>query len=91
MNKSRYDKYAKYKTSKEYGLVLLPNVDINNNQFFKITFKNGDRLDLIAKKYFKNSTFWWIIAIVNNLVGDSLILEPGTELYIPRNHLRYVY
>lgn len=91
MGKSRYDKYAKSKTLKDYGVVSLPTVQINDSQFFKITFKQGDRLDLLAKKYFKDSTLWWVIAIVNNLTGDSLILQPGTELYIPRSHLRYVY
>jgi hypothetical protein len=91
MNKSRYDKYARYKNSKEYGFTLLPNIDVNNTEFIKITFNQGDRLDLLAKKYFKDSTFWWVIAIVNNLTGDSLVLEPGTELYIPRSHLKYVY
>jgi len=29
--------------------------------------------------------------MVNNLPGDSLILNPGTELYIPRSYLKYVY
>lgn len=91
MGNSRYDKYSKNKTPKDYGFTLLPNVDINNTKFFKITFKQGDRLDLLAKRYFKDSTLWWIIAIINNLTGDSLILNPGTELYIPRSHLRYVY
>lgn len=91
MNKSRYEKYTRGKTSKDYGFILIPNIEINNSQFFKIVFKQGDRLDLLAKKYFNDSTFWWIIALVNNLTGDSLILQPGTELYIPRSHLKYVY
>ncbi len=91
MNKSRYDKYARYKTSNEYGFTMLPSIDINNTQFFKIVFKKEDRLDLLAKKYFKDSTLWWIIALVNNLPGDSLILPVGTELYIPRSYLKYVY
>ena len=91
MNKSRYEKYARGKTSKDYEFTLLPNIEINTSQFFKVVFKQGDRLDLLAKKYFNDSTFWWVIAIVNNLSGDSLILQPGTELYIPRSYLRYVY
>jgi len=34
----------------------------------------GDRLDLLAKRYFKNSKYWWVIAMVNDIPGDSLIV-----------------
>lgn len=91
MNKSRYEKYSKNITLKDYGFTLLPTIEVNNFQFFKIIFKDGDRLDLLAKKYFNDSTLWWIVAMINNLPGDSLILNPGTELYIPRSYLKYVY
>ena len=53
--------------------------------------KDTDRLDLLAAKYFNNSKLWWLIALVNNLSGDSVAIETGTMLYIPRNHYRYVF
>ena len=91
MNKSRYEKYSKNITLKDYGFTLLPTIEVNNFQFFKIIFKDGDRLDLLAKKYFNDSTLWWIIAIANNLDGDSIIVTPGTTLYIPKQRLLNEY
>jgi hypothetical protein len=43
----------------------------------------GDRLDLIAFDFYGDTSFWWIIASANSLPGDSLYLEPGSQLRIP--------
>lgn len=75
---------------KYYKLQKFQQIQTNNYDFFKITFKDGDRLDLIASKYFGKSSLWRIILKVNNLYGDSIYLQPGTELYIPKDYLKYV-
>ena len=37
---------------------------------------------------------WWVIALANNLPGDSFFITPGTQLFIPsdiqeiKNNLR---
>jgi hypothetical protein len=46
--------------------------------------KQGDRLDIIAYKKYKNSDYWWIIAAASG-IGWGLQLTPGTILAIPRN------
>ena len=28
---------------------------------------------------------WWVIALANNLPGDSIYIEPGTQIFIPLN------
>jgi nucleoid-associated protein YgaU len=44
----------------------------------------GDRLDLIAYTYYKDSTLWWVISMVNNdITFGSMFPEPGTQLRIP--------
>jgi phage tail protein X len=44
----------------------------------------GDRLDLLASRYYSDSTLWWIISAANpELRKDSLYLEPGIQLRIP--------
>lgn len=43
----------------------------------------GDRLDLLAFDFYGDSSLWWIIASANSLPGDSLYLEPGTQIRIP--------
>jgi hypothetical protein len=36
--------------------------------------KGTDRLDLLAAKYFNNSKLWWLIAVINDLPGDSIVV-----------------
>lgn len=44
-----------------------------------------DRLDNLANRFYKDRTLWWVIAAANNLPGDSLFVEPGTQLIIPKD------
>ncbi len=47
-----------------------------------ITTRDGDRLDLLAHRFYGDSSLWWIIAVSNNL-SDSFFVTPGTRLRIP--------
>jgi hypothetical protein len=38
---------------------------------------------LIAFDFYGDVSFWWVIASANALPGDSLYIEPGTQLRIP--------
>jgi|TARA_R110002153_G_scaffold36954_1_gene108946 hypothetical protein len=44
-----------------------------------------DRLDLLANRFYKDVTMWWVIALANNLPGDSFFLEAGLQIFIPKN------
>ena len=44
-----------------------------------------DRLDNLAHRFYKDRTLWWLIAIANELPGDTLFVPPGTQLFIPKN------
>ena len=50
------------------------------------TIMDGDRLDMLAYRYYRDSKKWWIIADAND-VGDTLInpfiLVTGSTLIIP--------
>ena len=47
----------------------------------------GDRVDLLAYQYYNNAELWFIIAAANpDLRKDSLFIEPGTQLRIPRDY-----
>lgn len=50
-----------------------------------IITKSTDRLDLLAHRFYKNRTFWWVISLANNLPGDSFFITPGTQIFIPSN------
>lgn len=87
----RYTRYGKISDNGRYYVsVNYPQILINNFDFFTIIVNSTDRLDLLAKQYFNNSKLWWLIALINALPGDSVMVQAGTVLFIPRNHLKYV-
>ena len=46
------------------------------------TVLEGDRLDLLAHRYFGRADLWWVICDYNDIFFP-LDLEPGTVLRIP--------
>jgi hypothetical protein len=44
----------------------------------------------LAKKYYKDSDLWWLIARANNLPGDSIFVEPAQRIIIPFNYLKII-
>jgi len=44
-----------------------------------------DYLDSLAKKYYGDESFWWVIAQANNLGKGKLSIPQGKQLRIPGN------
>ncbi len=44
-----------------------------------------DYLDSLAKKYYGDESFWWVIAQANNLCKGKLSIPLGKQLRIPGN------
>ena len=61
---------------------IYPDIPLSNEDNYIITTV-GDRLDLLAFDFYGDTIFWWVIASANALPGDSLYIEPGTQLRIP--------
>jgi hypothetical protein len=60
-----------------------PNIPLSSNDYYVIT-TIGDRLDLLAYRYYRDSELWWIIAAANNNATKGLLFPiPGTQLRIP--------
>lgn len=74
----------KYTKKKYLGSVLYPKIKPNDNDLY-IVSQQGDRLDILASKYYNDSSLWWIIAVANNLNNASLSIEPGIQMRIPIN------
>jgi hypothetical protein len=55
----------------------------SNNEDVYIISHLGDRLDTIAYDYYGDPSFWFVIAIVNNLGRGSLSVPPGLVIRIP--------
>lgn len=45
----------------------------------------GDRLDILAYKYYEDQTLWWIIATANGLGKSGMMVPPGLQLRIPQD------
>jgi len=62
--------------------LIFPEIPESLNDLYLITTA-GDRFDTLALTYYKDSSLWWIIAGVNNIKKDSLVVQPGVQLRIP--------
>eukprot|EP01050_Picozoa_sp_SAG11_P000118 SAG11_NODE_2_length_63684_cov_167.801195_50_plen_100_part_00 len=83
----RYENIETYTTNDGKIIYLptkYPSVVPSNEDFYIIT-QATDRLDLIASDFFGDSTLWWVVAMANDLPGDSLVPPPGFQLRIPGN------
>jgi len=71
---------------RQYYISLInPEIPRQSDDIYVVSTVN-DRLDLLAFKYYQNSTYWWIIAAANpELRSDSLNLNIGTQVRIPKN------
>jgi nucleoid-associated protein YgaU len=53
---------------------------------FQYTVKSGDRLDLLAQKFYRSPRKWWLICDANpDVMYPDDLLEPGRVLIIPPN------
>ena len=69
---------------KYYESTIYPKIKPSNTDIYIIS-EQGDRLDLLAANYYKDSSLWWVIAIANNINDAVFYPQPGTQLRIPQN------
>jgi len=82
---SRYEsnKIIKSKDSNRiYQSNIFPKIERSVTDIYIIA-RGGDRLDLLANKYYGDQTLWWIIAIANDLGRSGLIVPPQKQIRIP--------
>jgi len=85
-NKIRIDAdNTRYKESTIYPSDIPRHVDD-----IYIYIKSGQRLDLLAHKYYSDTTKWWIIALANNIGKGTMMVPPGVRLRIPSQTSEYI-
>lgn len=62
---------------------ILPSVVKRDAIEFVIISRPGDRFDILANDYYKDSSKWWIIAKANNLIDGTVFIPGGLEIIIP--------
>ena len=65
-----------------YETARLPKPPVQPDDKYIFT-REGDRFDLLAQEFYGDITFWWIIAIANDLRPASMIVPTGIQLRIP--------
>ena len=65
-----------------YKTTIYPTIRKKNDDLY-IRSKDGDRLDALAHKYYKNAGLWWIIAQANQLGKGTLVIPSGKQVRIP--------
>lgn len=61
---------------------LYPPIPKKTSDIYVMTVP-GDRLDLLAHKYYNNVNYVWIIAEANGVGKGSYVLEPSLQIRIP--------
>lgn len=69
-----------------YATTLYPEIIPNIRDIYLITGL-GDRLDLLAQRYYKDTSLWWIIARANpdKIRRDGFHIKSGIQIRIPSN------
>jgi len=84
MNRYQDIQIQKDQTGRRYKkTIVLPSIEPSELDTY-IIGQYGDRLDLLAFKYYGDSSYWWIIAAASN-IGWGLQVPPGTLIKIPRD------
>lgn len=57
-------------------------IETEADRYITVNIKNENRLDMIAFEAYKSSTYWWVVALANNII-DPFNVPVGTVLRIP--------
>jgi len=89
-NPSKVSRFANYRVFKDdtniyYELPKYLEIPEHpDDNYFMVTQKYVDRIDLVAAKFYNNVIMWWVIAKANNLTNpmslplDTIIRIPAT-------------
>ena len=67
---------------KYYQNTIYPKIKATDDDLYIIS-EDGDRLDLLANKYYKDKNLWWVIAVANNINDGTFYVEAGRQLRVP--------
>ena len=81
-NSKKTDSSGNTTSVSRLSTTFYPNLDTGADSI--VLSQPGDRLDNLAKQYYGDETFWFVIAVSNNLGRGSLHIPPGTLIRIPR-------
>ena len=84
MKRFKETKITSTHVGKSYRISLVDSFKDNIQVLTTYTPQEKERLDLIADKFYNDSSKWFIIARANKEVKGTLYATPGKSLIIPR-------
>ena len=79
-----------------YQTTRYPEIPTTSDDIYIYTTQ-GDRFDVLANTYYKDSSLWWIISTANTAIAgttlpsdlpqDSLVIPEGLQIRIPANYI----
>ena len=83
MSRYKSTKIEKNKFGEQvYKSTIYPQIEKKEDDIY-IRAIDGDRLDNLAYKYYKNTNLWWIIAQANHIGKGTLVIKAGLQIRIP--------
>ena len=65
--------------------VIYPDIPLSFDDIYVFT-DEGDRFDILAETYYKDSNLWWVISIANpQFSQNSMTTDIGVQIRIPGN------
>ena len=80
-NSRKIESDGSVKIVRRISSIMYP--DLRTPDDTNIVSQQGDRLDLLAKEYYGDETFWFVIARANGLGKGSMMIPPGVIIRIP--------
>jgi len=77
--------YSNQKGKRFYGTTKYPTIPLSFDDIYVYTTQ-GDRFDILAQQYYKDSSLWWVISSANSaLPQNSYYIPEGQQIRIPQN------
>ena len=76
---ARYEK-TKIKDFSNYKTSIYKKVPEKDTDMYFVT-QPGDRLDILAHRFYGDAKLWWFLERVNNL--NSINVDPGISIRVP--------
>jgi phage tail protein X len=90
---NRYQNIPKIKIDGKlvYQTSRYPEVPLSSNDIYVYTTQ-GDRFDVLAQQYYKDSSLWWVISIANTdkVNQSTLVIPEGIQIRIPSTYANVV-
>lgn len=66
-----------------YQITVFRNFPEESSAFYYYTWVEGDRMDILAHKFYGNPAMWWKIMDYNPEINDTFDIPVGTTIRIP--------